>query len=280
MHTAPGFFQSRRYKQRARQARPLCRRVSAQGEGMNARLFVNVLRRREAAPPSSRSCSTPSTAAIRPVARGEAVRNERQRHATRRVLRSLALSAALIAAGLVVSSTTPTNPRFPMFELHEAAAKITSFTVFPENHGATEKDTGNTIGCGSPSPATSSTASTRNCGRRSSGRWKAGEQQDMHRDNDGLVALLFPRVGALDWDEEFPGYEASIHANSFVPRAHRAGRRDAEGPVVPRARRRVHRRAVPAEVPPGTEQETGHLSKLLKREAVLTLTPPTKQTTE
>lgn len=70
---------------------------------MNARLFVNVLRRREAAPAivpflfdAIDRCDPTRSREAKPSER------ERQRHATRRVLRSLALSAALIAAGLVV----------------------------------------------------------------------------------------------------------------------------------------------------------------------------------
>lgn len=166
-----------------------------------------------------------------------------------------------------------------MFELHEAAAKITSFTVFPENHGATEKDTGNTIGCEVTVAGDVVDGFNPQLRKAIFRKLKAGEQQDMHRDNDGLVALLFPRVGALDWDEEFPGYEASIHANSLFPEPivlvdvtlKGLSFQGLEGgSIVVRFQLKCH----------PEPNETGHLSKLLKREAVLTLTPPTKQTTE
>ncbi len=39
-----------------------------------------------------------------------------------------------------------------------------------------------------------------------------GEQQDLIDGENGLVAVKFPRIGALRWDEEFPGYEVTIHS--------------------------------------------------------------------
>ena len=70
---------------------------------MNARLRANILRRRQPAPAivpflfdAIDRCDPTRSREAKPSER------ERQRHATRRVLRSLAVSAALIAAGLVV----------------------------------------------------------------------------------------------------------------------------------------------------------------------------------
>lgn len=37
-----------------------------------------------------------------------------------------------------------------------------------------------------------------------------GEQIDLVEGADGLVAVKFPRIGGLSWDEEFPGYELEI----------------------------------------------------------------------
>jgi len=37
-----------------------------------------------------------------------------------------------------------------------------------------------------------------------------GEQPDLIEGADGLVAVKFPRIGALSWEEEFPGYEIEL----------------------------------------------------------------------
>lgn len=103
-----------------------------------------------------------------------------------------------------------------------------------------------------------------------------GEQQDLIAGPDGLTAVKFPRIGAVRWDEEFPGYELTIEGGlglteplvlvdvtlrkfSFEP---------LEGGSV----------AVTFSVICHPEpEEAGQLCALIQEDAEITLTPPTKQ---
>jgi len=102
-----------------------------------------------------------------------------------------------------------------------------------------------------------------------------GEQQDL-LDKDQLTAVQFPRLGDVNWDEEFPGYELEIACGlglsdpmvivdvmlkkfCFEP---------LEGGSV-----NVTFNAI---CHPNTE-EIGQLCALIQSDAEITLTPPSKQ---
>lgn len=96
-----------------------------------------------------------------------------------------------------------------MFELQGHTAKIASFNPRAEKHGDDNKlaaDIKFELTCGN-SVLDAFHKDLRPALYRKAGK---GEQQDLIAGADGLVAVKFPRVGGLSWDEEFPGYELSI----------------------------------------------------------------------
>lgn len=102
-----------------------------------------------------------------------------------------------------------------------------------------------------------------------------GEQQDLI-DKDGLTAVKFPRIEALVWDEEFPGYEIEIGSGlglseplflaDVTVKKFRFEPIEG-GSVIVTFNVICH---------PDTE-EIGLLCSLIQSEAEVTLTPPTAQ---
>ncbi len=106
---------------------------------------------------------------------------------------------------------------------------------------------------------------------------KTDDQMDIEFDNDGLVVVRHPRLKAAQWDEEFPGYEATLGAPglgfdeplTFVDvKLDGIAFRPLEGGSVELAwQLYVH---------PDSE-EFGPIFELVKNEVELTLVPPKAQ---
>jgi hypothetical protein len=103
-----------------------------------------------------------------------------------------------------------------------------------------------------------------------------GEQPDLIAGSDGLVAVKFPRIGALSWEEEFPGYEIELDGGLGL----------AEPLILVDVTLRKFKFAA---IEGGSvsikfsaichpePSEAGQLCALIQEQAELTLTPPTKQ---
>lgn len=96
-----------------------------------------------------------------------------------------------------------------MFELTDKAAKLESFNPRAEKHGDENKLAGDiklavTMGNGVLSHFD---GKLREALYRKASQ---GEQQDLIDGQDALVAVRFPRLGSVKWDEDFPGYLLQI----------------------------------------------------------------------
>ncbi len=96
-----------------------------------------------------------------------------------------------------------------MFELRDAAAKVANFNPRAEKHGDENKLAGDlklVVVVGNTVLDYFAKGLRQALYRKAA----AGEQQDLIEGSDGLTAVKFPRLGALSWDEEYPGYELVI----------------------------------------------------------------------
>lgn len=162
-----------------------------------------------------------------------------------------------------------------MFELNDAAAKVVNFNPRAEKHGDENKMAGDlkllaTTGNGVLDFFSKELRKT--LYRKPS----QGEQQDLIDGSDGLTAVKFPRLGALSWDEDYPGYHLVIGGGLGL----------SEPMVLKDVTLKRFRFAaldggsvqvgVSALFHPSTEQ-AGQLCALIQEEVQITLIPPTKQ---
>ncbi len=162
-----------------------------------------------------------------------------------------------------------------MFQTDKQLAKIASFTPIAEKHGDENKLAASLKFelSAANSALDAFSPKLRKFLFRKAGK---GEQQDLIEGTDGLVALEMPRLGALSWDEEFPGYEIEI-----------AGGLHLAEPIVQVDVTLKKFRFEPLEggsvlitfsaVFHPDAEEAGALCALIQDEVELTLTPPTKQ---
>lgn len=162
-----------------------------------------------------------------------------------------------------------------MFETDKAIAKIASFNPRAEKHGEDNKlaaDIKVQLTAGNSVLDSFHKDLKKALYRKAA----AGEQQDLIDGADGLVAVKFPRIDALRWDEEFPGYEVEIHSTLGLSEPltitdvtlKKFVFEPLEGGSVAMAFNVVFH--------PDTE-EAGALCALIQEEVELTLIPPTKQ---
>lgn len=162
-----------------------------------------------------------------------------------------------------------------MFQTENQLAKIASFNPRAEKHGDDNKlaaDIKFEISAGNAALDAFSPDLRKALFRKAT----KGEQQDLIEGSDGLVAVKFPRLGALAWDEEFPGYELEIGGGLGL----------AEPLVLVDVTLKKFRFepleggsvliTFSAVFHPDTE-EAGALCALIQDEVELTLTPPSKQ---
>lgn len=163
-----------------------------------------------------------------------------------------------------------------MLRLEKTTVKVQSVSLNSENHGPDEHATGLTIACRAIVDASildSYDAKLRGLLFR---KLKSGEQQRTDADNAQPIAVQFPKLDPLHWNEKFPGYEAEIGSNGLF---------DQPIQIVDATLRDMWFRPVEGgsvEIGfklyflPETD-EIGQLALLMKNEAELTLTPPSAQ---
>lgn len=96
-----------------------------------------------------------------------------------------------------------------MFQLAGVTAKVASFNPRAEKHGEDNKlaaDIKIAVVVGNSALDQFHKDLRKALYRKAN----TGEQQDLIEGTDGLVSVKFPRIGALSWDEEFPGYEVVL----------------------------------------------------------------------
>lgn len=164
-----------------------------------------------------------------------------------------------------------------MFQLDKHIVKITSASLNAENHGDDHR-TGMTIGFKAAVDASLLDSFDKKLRPTLFRKQKAGDQLDIERSNDGLVAVQFPKLAPFSWTEKFPGYEADL------------GPVGAAEPIqiVDATLKDIKFRALEG----GSvelsaklyfnpdEDEIGPLARLMKEDAELTLTPPSAQAAE
>lgn len=164
-----------------------------------------------------------------------------------------------------------------MFSLDKHTVKITHASLTAENHGKDSHSTGMTLKFKANIDAGLLDAFDKNLRKTMFRKQSAGDQLDIERSNEGLVAVKFPKLSPFGWQEEFPGYEAEIGAmglglsepiqiidatlKGLTFRALEGGSVELVGALY------FH----------PDEDEVGPLARLMKEDAELTLTPPTKQ---
>lgn len=162
-----------------------------------------------------------------------------------------------------------------MFELIDATAKVSNYNPRAEKHGGENKMAGDLklLATTGSSVLDFFSKDLRKALYRKPGQ---GEQQDLIEGADGLTAVKFPRLGALPWDEEYPGYELVI-----------AGGLGLTEPMVLSGVTLKNFKfealdggslqvTVSALFHPTTEQ-AGALCALIQEDVQITLIPPTKQ---
>ncbi len=162
-----------------------------------------------------------------------------------------------------------------MFELIDVTAKVVNYNPRAEKHGDENKMAGDLKLLATTGSAVLDffNKDLRKTLYRKPGQ---GEQQDLIEGSDGLTAVKFPRLGALSWDEEYPGYQLVIGTglglsepmalSDVTLKRFRFEALDGGSVQV----------GVSALFHPTTEQ-AGALCALIQEEVQITLIPPTKQ---
>lgn len=164
-----------------------------------------------------------------------------------------------------------------MFELDKHTVKITHASLTAESHGKDSHSTGMTLKFKGNIDAALLDSFDPKLRSMMFRRQQTGDQLDIERNNDGLVAVQFPKLSPFGWSEEFPGYEAEIGASGL-------GLTDPIQ-IVDATLKNISFRAleggsvelVAALYFHPDEDEVGPLARLMKEEAELTLNPPSRQ---
>lgn len=161
-----------------------------------------------------------------------------------------------------------------MFELTQHVVKITSASLNAENHGE-DHTTGMTLSFKAAVDASLLDSFDKKLRTTLFRKQKAGDQLDIERSNEGLVAVQFPKLTPFGWSEKFPGYEAQVGpvgASEPIQIVDATLKdikfRPLEGGSVELTAKLYFN--------PG-EEEIGPLARLMKEDAELTLTPPSHQ---
>lgn len=161
-----------------------------------------------------------------------------------------------------------------MFELQRATAKIAAFNPRAEKHGEGNV-TAVDIKLEVLAPNSALFAFDKDLCVALYRPARPGDQQSLLGGGGALVAVRFPRLGQLSWDEEFPGYEIELERGlglsyplHIVDVTLKKFRFEAiEGGVV-----KITFNAV---FHPDAE-EAGAICKLIQEDVELTLIPPTR----
>lgn len=162
-----------------------------------------------------------------------------------------------------------------MLSLDKHTAKMTHASLTAENHGKESHATGMTLKFKTNIDASLLDSFDKNLRTTMFRGQTTGDQLDIERSNEGLVAVKFPKLAPLVWAEEFPGYEAEVGAMGLgltdpiqIIDATLKGLsfRALEGGSVELAGALYFH---------PDEDEVGPLARLMKEDAELTLRPPT-----
>ncbi|WP_312252749.1 hypothetical protein [Stenotrophomonas sp.] len=162
-----------------------------------------------------------------------------------------------------------------MFELNDATAKVANYNPRAEKHGDENKMAGDLKLLATTGSAVLDFFN-KDLRKTLYRKPNQGEQQDLIEGSDGLTAVKFPRLGALQWDEEYPGYHLVIGSGL--------------GLSEPMVLKDVTLKRFRFEALDGgsvsvglsalfhpTPEQAGQLCALIQEDVQITLIPPTKQ---
>jgi hypothetical protein len=164
-----------------------------------------------------------------------------------------------------------------MFQITEHPVKITHASLNAENAGKDSHATGMTITYKGMFDSSILDSFDKKLKPLIFRKQKTGDQLDLDKKNEGLVAVQYPKLAPFAWIEKFTGYEAAITAPGLGLKEpiqivdatlHSITFRGVEGGSVELSAKLYFN--------PDAD-EIGPIAQLMKEEALLTLTPPSKQ---
>lgn len=164
-----------------------------------------------------------------------------------------------------------------MLQLEDQKVKVSSVSLNGENHGPDEHATGVTITFKGIADAAILDQFDKKLRGLVFRKLKTGEQLRTDTDNTTSVAVQFPKLDPLSWNEKFPGYEAEFGGDTLFEQE--------PIQIVDGTLRDVWLRPLEGgSVEFGAKlycmpepDEIGQLALLIKNDATLKLTPPSKQ---
>lgn len=164
-----------------------------------------------------------------------------------------------------------------MFALDKHKVSVRKVTVITGNSGDEDNRSGLTLSCEANVDGDVIDAFDKNLRQAFFRKQAKGDQMDLDKQNDGLVMVRFPQIEFLPWEEDFPGYKAGIASDGLFDNSldfedvklRIKSLRFVEGG---RSIIRFNLNLYPPEA-----LEKGELTDLQKREALITLVPPSAQ---
>jgi hypothetical protein len=167
-----------------------------------------------------------------------------------------------------------------MFQTEEHAVKITHCSLNAENAGKDEHATGMTLSFKGMFDSSVLDYFDPKLKKLIFRKQAAGDQMDLAKKNEGLVALNYPKLEPFAWIEKFTGYEGNVSAPGLGltdpiqivdATLHSIKFRGVDGGSVELSGKLYFNPDI---------DEVGPIASLMKEEALLTLTPPSKQAAE
>lgn len=164
-----------------------------------------------------------------------------------------------------------------MFALDKHSVSVPKVTVITGNVNDDDKHSGLTLSCETTVSGDVIDAFDKDLRPAFFRKQKKGDQLDLDKPNEGLVMLKFPRAASIAWEEDFPGYRLVLSSDGLFDQEFdfedvklrvKSFKFAEGGSVIVSFNLNIY--------PPDSE-EKGMLTDLQRRDAVMTLVPPTAQ---
>ena len=101
-----------------------------------------------------------------------------------------------------------------MFELDKQKVSVSKVTIISGN---TDEETGNgvTLTCEAQCDGETIDAFDANLRKSFFRKQRKDDQMDLDKPNEGLCMLQFPRIDEVAWEEDYPGYNATIASDGL-----------------------------------------------------------------
>ena len=164
-----------------------------------------------------------------------------------------------------------------MFQLENQKVAVRKVTVITGNTNDEDGSSGITLSCEAQVGGDIVDAFNKDLRSSFFRKQRKGDQMDLDKSNEGLVMLKFPVVEFVQWEEDFTGYEAEVSSDGLfdaslffadVKLRMKSFRFVEGGTTIVRFNLNIY---------PEKPLEKGELADLQKRDALITLKPPTAQ---